>query len=62
MFKDLIEMFRKPSAAVLAQRELEEAMRQLLAAQSGAEYATRMAHYHSDRIARLKKFLEGQQK
>ena len=57
MFKDFIETFRKPSAIQLAQRELEDAQRQLLQAQSGAEYATRMVQYHQDRVARLKRLL-----
>jgi len=49
--------FRKPSAAMLAQAELEEAQRQLLAAQSAAEYAQRMASYHEARIKRLKAYI-----
>jgi hypothetical protein len=54
MLKDLIEMFRKPSAKVLAQRELEEAQRQLLQAQSAQEWAASQVTYHTTRIARLK--------
>ncbi|MBG9993425.1 hypothetical protein I6F47_20445, partial [Pseudoalteromonas sp. NZS37] len=42
--------FRKPSPKELAQRELEEAQRQLLAAQSSADYARRIAEYNGDRI------------
>lgn len=50
-------IFRKPSARTLAQAELEEAQRQLLLAQSSAEYATAMAQYHQERIARLRAML-----
>lgn len=58
MFKELLETFRKPSAKVLAQAELEEAQRQLLIAQSSAEYATRASDYHLDRIKRLTTYLK----
>jgi hypothetical protein len=47
------KFFRTPSALELAQRELEEAKRELLNAQSATEYAARMAAYHGDRIKRL---------
>lgn len=49
--------FQTPSAEQLAQRELQEAQRELLAAQSAAEYAARMVGYNQDRIKRLKAFL-----
>lgn len=58
MFKQFLETFRKPSAALLARRELEEAQRQLLQAQSSAEYATRLSAYHLDRIKRLTSYLK----
>lgn len=57
MIKGLFEVFRKPSAATLAQRELEEAQRELLQAQSSAEYAANLVQYHRARIARLKIFV-----
>jgi hypothetical protein len=41
----------------IAERELAEAQRQLLSAQSGAEYARRMVEYHQDRIKRLTAFV-----
>jgi hypothetical protein len=45
--------FAKPSADVLAVVELEEARRQLLAAQSALEYAASMVDYNTNRVARL---------
>ncbi|WP_087746355.1 MULTISPECIES: hypothetical protein [unclassified Acidovorax] len=51
------DIFRKPSARTLAQVELEEAQRQLLLAQSSAEYAAAMAQYHQERITRLRAML-----
>jgi hypothetical protein len=58
MFKSL-NPFYKPSPRELAQRELEDAQRELLAAQSAADYARRMSEYHADRIRRLTAFLNG---
>lgn len=58
MFEKLIQSLRKPSARTLALIELEDAQRQHLAAQSGAEYATRLAEYHLDRIKRLTAYLK----
>ena len=57
MFNKLIEMFRTPSAEVLALKELEEAERSLLEAQTSQEYSKRMAEYHNDRIKRLTAYL-----
>ena len=53
----LKNLFRAPSARMLAERELEEADRSLLAAQAGREYAEAMCTYHEARIARLRSFL-----
>lgn len=50
--------FRAPSDRMLAQRELEEAKRQLLQCQSAAEYASRLSQYHADRIERLTAYLK----
>ncbi len=55
--KKLIDPFRKPSAELIAQRELEEAKRQLLNAQAGQEYAAAMVQYHQSRITRLHNML-----
>ena len=60
MFKELIQTFRKPSAEIIAQAELEEARRQLLAAQSGSEYAKALVLYHTQRIERLQKYVLAQ--
>ena len=46
-----------PSAEVIAVRELDEAKRSLLEAQSGREYADSMCKYHEARIKRLTAYL-----
>jgi len=61
MIKTLVQIFRTPSAAILAQRELEEAKRQLLAARSAAEFATQMSQYHATRIIRLTLYIKSQE-
>jgi hypothetical protein len=53
-------MFRPASPEVLAARELDEARRQLLAAESAAEYADAMCAYHRSRIDRLQRYLKGE--
>ena len=55
-------LFRPAPAQVLAARELDEARRQLLQAQSAEEYAHSMAEYHQARIARLERYLAGDAK
>ena len=49
----LLDMFRTPTAAELAKKELEETKRALLEAQSAFEYAGTMVDYHTKRIRRL---------
>ena len=49
--------FRKPSAAELAQDELEQARRELLNAQTGLEYADAMVRYGSARVRRLENII-----
>ncbi len=61
MIQNIINTFKPPSHADLAWAELENAKRQLLEAQSGAEYAMKMAEYHQARIDRLTKYLKGPQ-
>ena len=51
--KQLQDIFKKPSADVLAVQELEEAKRQLLMAYSGLDYAQAMVTYNEDRVRRL---------
>ena len=48
-----MNIFKTPSPELLAARELEEAKRELLRAQSAMEYATQIVAYHQARIARL---------
>lgn len=61
MIKEITEPFRKPSAEVMAQRELEDAKRQLLEAQAAQEYADAMVVYHAARIKRLNGYLKDTQ-
>jgi len=49
--------FTTPSAEVLALRELEDAKRKLLDAQTAREYADSMCKYHDARIKRLTAYL-----
>lgn len=53
-FKNL---FRTPTAAEIALRELAEAKRDLLKAQDGRDYANAMCKYSEDRIVRLESML-----
>ena len=63
MFHDILNWFKSvytmPSAEQIALRELEEAKRQLLEAQSGREYADSMCKYHEARIKRLTNYIKG---
>ena len=59
--KQITQVFRTPSADVLAVQELEDARRQLLSALSAKEYATALVCYHSDRVTRLTKTVKGAQ-
>lgn len=54
MKKQITKLFRTPTHIELAQRELVDAQRELLAAQTAAEYANAMISYNTDRILRLK--------
>lgn len=55
--KFLAPLFNRPSAEAIAKAELEDARRQLLAAESSAEYARQIAAYNKARIERLTAFL-----
>jgi hypothetical protein len=50
--------FQPPAALVLAARELEEAKRGLLSAQSSREYADGMCKYYESKIKRLNSYLK----
>lgn len=50
--------FTPPAALVLAARELEEAKRGLLSAQSSREYADGMCKYYESKIKRLNSYLK----
>jgi hypothetical protein len=54
----LLNVFQKPSAALLARVELEEAKRQLLAAQTALEYAQSMVTYNESKVKRLTAYLK----
>jgi len=56
MIKVILNALRKPSAQAIAVQELEEAKRNLLLAQSAAEYATQISRYHLARIKRLSEY------
>lgn len=53
LIQEFIQTFRTPSADELAVRELQEAQRELLKAESGREYADSLVTYHKARITRL---------
>ena len=65
MIRESIEWMKSlctpPSADVIALRELEEAKRRLLEAQSGREYAESMCKYHEAKIRRLTAYVQGVQ-
>lgn len=50
-------IFQVPDHLVLAQRELQEAKRSLLKAESGKAYAEAMVSFHSSTIKRLETLL-----
>lgn len=61
MIRESIEwlktVYKIPSAEALALRELEEAKRKLLEAQSGRDYAISMCNYYETKIKRLTAYL-----
>lgn len=60
MRKRIAELFNVPTAHELAQRELAEAERELLRAQTSADYAASLVRYNEARIARLRRTLAAQ--
>ena len=61
MIKEFIQTFRKPSAASIAQRELEEAQRQALAHRSAAEYHLKLSEYSDGLVKRLTAYIKNQE-
>jgi len=59
MIDELKKMWTTPSAEVLALRELEEARRKLLDAQTSREYAESMVKFREQQIKRLTAYLKG---
>lgn len=57
MLKQLIDLFRKPSAQEMAVRELTDAKRDLLGALTAADYAISVAAYNNARISRLQSYI-----
>lgn len=55
--KMILELFRKPSAEMMAQQELEDARRSLLECQRMRDYYDNMTNFHTTRIGRVKALL-----
>lgn len=53
VIETFLDYFRTPTTEALIARELEDAKRRLLEAQSAREFANAMCKYHEDRIKRL---------
>lgn len=53
----MIRLFFVPPALELATRELADAKRKLLEAQTGKEYAEAMVFYQSQRVTRLTNYI-----
>lgn len=51
-------LYAPPSPETLALRELEESKRELLAAHTQQEYASKMVEFHKNKIKRLTLFLK----
>lgn len=59
MINELKKMWATPSAEVLALKELEEAKRKLLEAQTSREYADSMVKFREAQIKRLTAYIKG---
>lgn len=61
MLKDIVDftksLYKTPSAEAIALRELEDAKRRLLEAQSAREYSDSMCKYYEAKITRLSAYL-----
>ena len=58
LFNKLKSLYAPPSPESIALRELEESRRDLLAAHTAQEYASRMVEFHKGKIKRLTSFLK----
>lgn len=58
MIKQIIAMFRKPTALEIAVRDLEEAKRAYLSAMQHAEYYTALANYNDGLVLRLSNYIK----
>jgi hypothetical protein len=58
MIETLKRWLSPPAALVLAARELEDAKRGLLSAQSSREYADGLCRYYESKIKRLNAYLK----
>jgi len=59
MISEMKKLWTTPSAEALALRELEEAKRRLLQAQTAREYADSMCKYREAQIKRLTAYIKG---
>ena len=57
MLDQIKQLFKTPTADQLANREYDEARRELLISQSAAEYHQSMIEYHIKRLLRLKEII-----
>jgi len=53
----ITKLFQKPSAKAIAQRDLEECRRQLLASYNAAEYHAKQVEYYTQVVKRLSKYV-----
>jgi hypothetical protein len=58
MLDQIKQLFKTPTADQLANREYDEARRELLVSQSAAEYHQSMIEYHIKRLLRLKEIID----
>jgi hypothetical protein len=59
MIEELKKLWATPSAEALALRELEDAKRKLLEAQTSREYADSMVKFREAQIKRLTVYIKG---
>jgi hypothetical protein len=59
MIQELKKLWSTPSAEVIALRELEDAKRKLLDAQTSREYAESMCKFRESQIKRLTTYIKG---